>query len=207
MFSAACLLPDIPNGNYLDGYRGGLYVAHGSVLTYTCQEGYLQVTSKPLDCHMGNLTPFTPKCIREGQTSTSSFGTQFAISSFFTFFTFHLFKLNDSVNLASCKVPLVEDGSYHTGNQELMLTQSVQHDVQITLSCYPGFVQSGNEHLKCRFGEWATNGLPKCLPGILILIILCWNYTTRTVFFLKVLMGNLNVNLLMTLLRYCCSSI
>ncbi|KAG1697888.1 Protein lev-9 [Nymphon striatum] len=136
---AACLLPDIPNGNYLDGYRGGFNVAHGSVLTYTCQEGYFQVTSKPLECHMGNLTPLTPKCVREDQKSTSSF--------------------------ASCNVPLVEDGSYHTGNQELMPTQSVQHDVYITLSCNTGFIQNGNENFKCKFGEWATNDLPKCVPG------------------------------------------
>lgn len=57
-----CLLPRIFHGTYNSGYRGGLTIANGSVVTFHCSGEYYPSPSNEIQCILGELQPKTPVC-------------------------------------------------------------------------------------------------------------------------------------------------
>ncbi|XP_074036911.1 hig-anchoring scaffold protein isoform X1 [Leptinotarsa decemlineata] len=59
---APCLLPKIPNGQYMSGYRAGLTIANGSSVTFQCEGEIGQSNGESVQCLLGNLEPSHPSC-------------------------------------------------------------------------------------------------------------------------------------------------
>ncbi|XP_073987217.1 hig-anchoring scaffold protein isoform X2 [Rhodnius prolixus] len=59
---APCMLPKIPNGQYLLGYRPGLTIGNGSSVRFQCDTEYRPSTSEPITCVLGELRPTQPHC-------------------------------------------------------------------------------------------------------------------------------------------------
>ncbi|KAG8189218.1 hypothetical protein JTE90_013750 [Oedothorax gibbosus] len=64
-----------------------------------------------------------------------------------------------------CRVPTTPHGLYHHFDREVASQGAVEHSEVITLSCEEGFQLLGPEALRCWYGEWDVNKMPKCLPG------------------------------------------
>lgn len=68
--------------------------------------------------------------------------------------------------LAPCQVPNTQHGLYYHFDRELGFNDSsVEHSEVISLTCEEGFQLMGPETIRCWYGEWAVNKMPKCLPG------------------------------------------
>ncbi|XP_035217316.1 sushi, von Willebrand factor type A, EGF and pentraxin domain-containing protein 1-like isoform X3 [Stegodyphus dumicola] len=65
-----------------------------------------------------------------------------------------------------CKVPYTQNGIYHHFDQEVTTKNYIEHTEVINLSCEDGFQLMGPEAIRCWYGEWAVNKMPKCLPGL-----------------------------------------
>nr|XP_042910927.1 sushi, von Willebrand factor type A, EGF and pentraxin domain-containing protein 1 [Parasteatoda tepidariorum] len=64
-----------------------------------------------------------------------------------------------------CRVPFTQYGMYHHYNRLVSPKSLMEHSEVITLSCDQGYQLMGPEALRCWYGEWAVNKMPKCLPG------------------------------------------
>ncbi|PRD33466.1 UNVERIFIED_CONTAM: hypothetical protein NCL1_17491 [Trichonephila clavipes] len=58
-----CELRDIANGTYLDGYRSGLTISHGSSVRYSCEPNFAKGVPDPVQCLEGKLRSDVPKCM------------------------------------------------------------------------------------------------------------------------------------------------
>ncbi|KAF8794979.1 Locomotion-related protein Hikaru genki like protein [Argiope bruennichi] len=61
--------------------------------------------------------------------------------------------------------PSTSHGMYHHFDKEVDADTLIEHSEVVTLSCDDGFQLLGPEALRCWYGEWAVNKMPKCLPG------------------------------------------
>lgn len=59
-------MKEIAHGTYVDGYRTGLTISHGSAIRYTCDEDYAKAVPDPVECFEGKLKPNEPKCMAVG---------------------------------------------------------------------------------------------------------------------------------------------
>lgn len=67
---------------------------------------------------------------------------------------------------APCTVPYTQHGVYFHFDRQLDSNDStVEHSEVISLTCDEGFQLMGPETIRCWYGEWAVNKMPKCLPG------------------------------------------
>ncbi|GFY59685.1 sushi, von Willebrand factor type A, EGF and pentraxin domain-containing protein 1 [Trichonephila inaurata madagascariensis] len=64
-----------------------------------------------------------------------------------------------------CRIPYTLYGVYHHFDKEVSAKSLIEHSEVVTLSCDDGFQLLGPEALRCWYGEWAVNKMPKCLPG------------------------------------------
>ncbi|GBM03078.1 Protein lev-9 [Araneus ventricosus] len=64
-----------------------------------------------------------------------------------------------------CHIPSTSHGMYHHFDKEVDVDSLLEHSEVVTLSCDDGFQLLGPEALRCWYGEWAVNKMPKCLPG------------------------------------------
>ncbi|GBL99427.1 hypothetical protein AVEN_5180-1, partial [Araneus ventricosus] len=65
---------------------------------------------------------------------------------------------------APCHIPSTSHGMYHHFDKEVDVDSLLEHSEVVTLSCDDGFQLLGPEALRCWYGEWAVNKMPKCLP-------------------------------------------
>ncbi|XP_054715425.1 sushi, von Willebrand factor type A, EGF and pentraxin domain-containing protein 1-like [Uloborus diversus] len=72
-----CELLPISHGTYLDGYRPGLTISHGSTIRYSCDNDYAKAVSDPVQCLEGKLQPNIPKCLAVASRK-SEFGSSTA---------------------------------------------------------------------------------------------------------------------------------
>ncbi|GFT63538.1 uncharacterized protein TNCV_870111 [Trichonephila clavipes] len=69
-------------------------------------------------------------------------------------------------SLTPCRIPYTLHGVYHHFDKEVSAKSLIEHSEVVTLSCDDGFQLLGPEALRCWYGEWAVNKMPKCLPGV-----------------------------------------
>lgn len=95
---ASCPLTEINHGTYDGGYRNGLQVAHNSIISFHCADGYRKSPNSPVRCDLGKLTPKAPECLSQ-QSNTLRLPGSCA-------------SLNDTANFL-----VGTDGWYHNGTE------------------------------------------------------------------------------------------
>ncbi|XP_025833136.1 sushi, von Willebrand factor type A, EGF and pentraxin domain-containing protein 1 isoform X2 [Agrilus planipennis] len=157
--AAPCQLPPIPNGQYLSGYREGLTIANGSSVNFQCDEPYLKITSKPIQCILGDLHPRRPAC-RSPNSPDPDDINYLGGSDIIKGGDINVLEYGSSAK--PCGPPARVQGSlvYRNGKPMIDNEKNFPHGTEVTFSCIESIMgEKTTWKIICEDGSWIGRSL------------------------------------------------
>ncbi|XP_017775518.1 PREDICTED: CUB and sushi domain-containing protein 3 isoform X2 [Nicrophorus vespilloides] len=157
--AAPCQLPEIANGQYLNGYRAGLTISNGSAVTFQCDSEYSKSTAQPIECVLGQLFPRSPAC-RANSSLPGPDSPHYMGGT-------DIIKGGDITELEygstkSCGPPAKVQGSliYRNGEPLVEDERNFPHNTEVTFNCIESIMGEKNTwRIVCEDGSWIGRSL------------------------------------------------
>ncbi|XP_070552469.1 P-selectin-like [Ptychodera flava] len=158
------------------------YFYHTSVVTFTCNSGYVMEGSSSTTCYDGVWNNQLPTCVTAGPSDCTDPGPfpngdatgEFTHGSYVSFDCHSGYTLEGpdyiqcdngvwSEDIAVCRADCADPGVPINGEQETVPTY-FYHTSVVTFTCNYGYVMEGSSSTTCYDGVW-NNPLPTCVTS------------------------------------------
>ncbi|XP_076260368.1 hig-anchoring scaffold protein isoform X2 [Rhynchophorus ferrugineus] len=155
---APCLLPRIPGGQYIAGYRAGLTIANGSSVTIQCDDDQSPSDVQTVECLLGELHPRYPSCTPEGHLPETHYlgGKDIVKGGDITVIEY------GSSNGKGCGPPAKVRGSlvYRNGEQLIDDENNFPDGSEVTFNCIESIMgEKTTWKIVCEDGSWIGRSL------------------------------------------------